>query len=123
MLYFEALDLGLDSDPDYVFLVNLNDDALVARRCKEVLVNQTIQVTEAELKYYYELNKIKFRNQTYEQARSRVENLVLADKNAEKEIKVVEDLRAKYKIERNEKEIVRLVEELNRENRELAVQE
>ena len=102
LLYFEALELGLDSGPEYMFLVTLNDYALVARRCKEVLVNQAVQVTEEELKNYFDLNKIKFRNQTYEQAKVRVQNLALADKIAEKENIVVEELRKKYKIERNE---------------------
>lgn len=121
LLYFEALLLELDKDPEYLFLVNLNDNALVARRCKEVLVNETIQVTEEELDSYYQANKIKFRNQSFEQAENRVRNLVLADKIAEKEDAVIEELRLKYSMEKNVKEIARLVEELNDENRKAAL--
>jgi hypothetical protein len=117
LLYFEALELGLDKYPEYLFLVNLNDNALVARRSKEVLVNEAIKFEEEELKTYYETNKLKFRNQPYEQVKNRVQNLVMADKIAEKENEVLIKLRSKYTFEMNEKEITRLVEELNEENR------
>jgi foldase protein PrsA len=119
LLYFEALELGLDKDAEYQKLVNLNDDALVARRAKEVLVIEQVDVSGQELKSFYEKNKVKYRNQAFEQVKNRIENQVKSEKIMELEKTVIADLERKYPVEINDKEIERLVAELNKQNRSL----
>lgn len=118
LLYYDALDRGLDNDVEFIKIAELNDDALVARRCKELLVNEAVQVSEDELVDYYNTNRVRFGNRSYEAARESVRNQVLAEKIEAKEKEVLEQLRKKYKIKVNEKEVDRLVEALNMENLE-----
>ena len=123
LLYFEALELGLDKDDEYKKLVSLNDDALVARRAKEVLVLEQVHVSDEELLSYYENNKIKFRNLPFEHVKNQVESQVKSEKIIEKENLVIADLEKKYAISIDEKEIDRLVTELNEQNRKIALGE
>ncbi len=113
LMYQDGLSKGLQEDAQYKFIYNRMRTQKLEREALRKLVNDKIEITDEELKNYYEQNKQEWNNQDFEKVKRYVRNRLFAQRAKEYKQDLVKKLRNKFDVIYNEKLIDAVVDTLN----------
>ena len=113
LMFLEAIELNLDKDDIFLTEFKTAKDQIVEREYIQKMVNDKVVVSDEDLKLYYDKNKDKYNNKSFESSKVAINRIV---KNAKEEVIFSQlhlNLMEKFNIKYNDIALKDIVDRLN----------
>ncbi len=109
LMYYDALERGLDKDPKYQAFVKYHYRHELEKMAQERLINAAVEVTDQEVKNYFKRNRKLWKNDKFDKVKIYVRNRLILEKRKQIRRDLLESLREKYPVQFNEEAVDYLV--------------